>query len=245
MRKFLFIIVAIALIAILGVTLLLSNLNSLVARVIEEEGSKVAATDVKVSGVEIAIREGRGTIGGLTIANPDGYAERHAFALGEATVDMDLESLTGEPIVIEEVRVRAPVVNAEILESGASNLLELQENVRRFAGSAGGGGDGDGAGDDAKRIRIERFLFEEGRIKLDASALGLEARELVLPSIRIDDIGGAEGALPDEIAQAVLDALVRKAAAEAAKAGVEQKAKDLIEDELEDKAKGLLDKIGG
>ena len=43
-----------------------SNLDSIVAGVIETEGSKVTGTQVSVSGAEISAQEGRGTISGLT-----------------------------------------------------------------------------------------------------------------------------------------------------------------------------------
>ena len=98
--------------------------------------------------------------------------------------------------------------------------------------------------EDQKRIRIKRFVFEEGRIEVDAEALGLEKRSLNLPAISLDDIGGAEGARPDAIAKAVLDALTRKASTEIAKAEIKQKVQDLVTDEVKEKAQGLLDKIG-
>lgn len=248
MKRFLIIGFVLLVVVAGGLFVLLSNLDKVVAGLIEKYGGEATATEVAVAEVDISLRDGRGTIAGLTIASPEGYGARQAFALGEATVDIDLESLRGEPIVIDEIRVAAPVVHAEILENGTSNLFQLQQNVQRYAesvGADGGGGNGSGgSGDDeGKRIRITSFIFEEGRIEADASALGLEARSLVLPSIRIDDIGGAAGARPGEIAQAVLGALTRQAATEVAKAGLEQKARDMAEDEAKKQGQGLLDKI--
>jgi hypothetical protein len=233
--------VALVVVVVGGVFYFLSNLNSIVAKIIEDEGSQVVATDVAVSGVDISLREGRGTIAGLSVASPDGFETSHAFTLGEITVDLDLDSVREDPIVIEEIRVRAPVVNAELLQTGSSNIGELQKNVQQYAASLGEGGQ---PSDDVKRIRIKRFVFEKGRIEVNASALGLEERSLDLPAIQLDDIGGAEGALPDAIAQAVLGALTRKATAEIARAEIQNKVKDLVTDKAEEKARDLLDKIG-
>ena len=230
-----------ALVCIGGVFFFLSNLNSIVAGVIEKQGSEVASAEVAVSGVRISLRDGRGTIAGLRIASPDGYRVHHAFTLGEITMDIDLGSLKGEPIVIDEIRVLAPEVKAEFLKTGSSNIGALQKNVQQYASSLDNGGK---KNDDQKRIRIKRFIFEKGRIELDAEALGLEKRSLDLPAIRLDDIGGAEGARPDVIAQAILGALTRKATAELARAGIDQKVRDLVTDEAKEKAQGLLDKIG-
>lgn len=46
---------------------LLSSLNSLVAQAIEKHGSEATGTEVGVSEVEISLKDGRGSIGGLEI----------------------------------------------------------------------------------------------------------------------------------------------------------------------------------
>jgi len=231
-----------------GFVLLVSNLNSLVARIVEEEGSEVTATEVAVAGVDISLREGRAEMAGLTIASPGEFAARHAFSLGGIAVDIDVESLRSDPLVIEEIRVLAPVVNAEIHRDGSSNIATLQRNVQEYAARfAGDGGKDEPSASDgnAKRLRIKRFVFEAGRIAVDASDLGLEPRALDLPAIRLDDIGGPEGALPQEIARAVLGALTRQATTTIAQAEVKEKAREIVAEEAEKQAKSLLSRIGG
>jgi uncharacterized protein involved in outer membrane biogenesis len=229
-----------------GSIFLLSNLNSLVARVIEDQGGEATATDVAVSGVDISLREGRAGMSGLTIASPDGFLARKAFSLGEIMVDIDLESLRNDPVVIEEIRIRAPVVAAEFHDDGLSNIGVLKKNVQDHAASfaSGNGGGPDNAEKaDQKRIRIKRFVFEEGHIEVDASALGLEPMAMDLPSIQLEDIGGPEGALPAEIAQAVLGALTREATSAIARTGLESKVKETVTEEAGKQAKTLLGRI--
>jgi uncharacterized protein involved in outer membrane biogenesis len=230
-----------------GLYYLLSNLNSIVAGLIEKNGSEATATPVAVSGVDISLREGRASLSGLTIDSPDGFDAREAFRLGEITVDIDLESLRDDPLVIREIRVQAPVVQAEVHEDGSSNLMALNRNVQRYTGGTGSGDAGSGGSEaaDQKRIRIESFVFEQGRIEVDAAALGLEPRTVDLPAIRLSDIGGAQGALPGEIAKAVLGSLTRRAAESVAKAGIEAKAKETLKKEAEEQGRKLLEKIGG
>ena len=249
MKKKIFagVFVALVLVVAGGLYCLLSNLDAIVAGLIEKHGSEVTATPVAVAGVDVSLREGKASLSGLTIDSPDGFDARHAFSLGEIAVDIDLESLRDEPIVIREIRVQAPVVQAEVHEDGSSNLLALNENVKRYAGGAGGGeagSDGSSAADQ-KRIRIASFVFEQGRIEVDAAALGLEPRTVDLPAIRLSDIGGAQGALPGEIAKAVLGSLTRQAAEAVAKAGIEAKAKETLKKEAEEQGKKLLQKLGG
>ena len=60
--------------AAVAVYLLLSNLDSLVERGIEKFGSEAAGTKVSVDRVAIDLRQGRGSILGLTVANPPGFS---------------------------------------------------------------------------------------------------------------------------------------------------------------------------
>ena len=243
-RKFLVIALVVAAVAVGAVTLLVSNLDSLVAKLIESEGSKVTGTDVAVSGVKISLKEGSGAISGLTIASPDGFDPAHAFTLGGIRLDLDLGSLRSDPVVIDEIRVSDPQVAAQILADGSSNILVLQKHVAQFAAARGGsgkGGDGKGAQQDTKRLRIKRLVFDGGGIALDATALGDKQREVALPAFTLTDLGGTAGAAPDELAKVVLGALTREATQAIAEAGIKQKAGEVIED----KAQELLDKIGG
>jgi len=234
-------VVVIAVIAVVAF-ILLSNLGSLVAKAIEKQGSEVTQTSVSVSGVDISLRDGRGSIKGLQVASPDGFEARTAFSLGDITLDIDIESVRQDPVVIDEIRIRAPVVNAEITKTGASNVEELRKRVQAYtAGKAGESGESTKG---TKRIRIERFVFEQGRVEVDASALGLEKRTIALPEIRLDDVGGTNGAPPDEIARIILTAMAGKVTSEVAGSGLDRLVKEKLGGSFKDKAKGLPEKIG-
>jgi hypothetical protein len=221
---------------------LLSNLNSLVAGAIEEHGSQVTDTQVGVSGVDISLREGRGSITGLRVANPDGYAAQDAFSLGNITLDIDLGSVRKDPIVIDEIRVQGPVINAEMTKKGSSNLDELRKRVQAYtSGSSGSGSSGD-----EKKIRIKKFVFEQGRVVVDATAIGIEKKEITLPEIRLDNVGGSQGVPPDEIAKIIVTTVAKNVSSEIAGSEIDRLIrKELGEESLTDKASSLLKKIGG
>lgn len=243
MKKILIIagVVVIVLIAV-AVIFLFSNLNSLVAKAIEKHGSDVTQTNVSVSGVDISFREGRGSIKGLHVASPDGFKARNAFSLDDIIVDIDIKSVRENPVVIDEIRIQAPIVNVEIMKTGASNIDELRKRVEAYTGGTTGEG-GESSGD-VTRVRIKKFVFEKGRIELDASALGLEKRTIVLPEIRLNDVGGTNGAPPDEIARIILTTVAKNVTAEIAGSEVDRLIKDKLGDSITDKAKSLLEKIG-
>lgn len=241
MKKVLIAVIVVVVLIVVAVLLLFSNLNSLIAKAIEKHGSDVTQTSVSVSGVDISLREGRGSIKGLRVASPSGFDARDAFSLDDIILDIDVQSLREDPIVIDEIRIQAPVINAEITKTGASNIAKIRENVKaRTAGSAGDGGESSGQ---TKRIRIKQFVFEKGRIEVDTSALGLENRTIELPEIRLSDIGGTSGAPPDEIAKIILTVVAEKVASEIAVSQLDRMVKEKLGGSLTDKAKGLLDKI--
>lgn len=243
MKKVLIIAVIIIVVVAAAIIFLVSNLDSLVAKMIEKHGSEATGTSVAVSGVEISLREGRGSIRGLEIANPEGFSPQKAFSLDDITLDIDIESLRGEPVVIEEIRVKAPVVFAEITKTGSSNIDQLRKNVQENA--RGGTEEGDGTESEAKRLRIKKFVFEEGEIRIDGSALGIKERIVKLPEIRMNDIGGEKGATPNEIAVIVLRSVASEAASSVARSGVDELIKEKLGGSVKEKAKDLIKKIGG
>ena len=222
-----------------GIFYTMSNLDRLVAEAIEKHGSEVTQTRVGVGGVDISVREGRGSIQGLTVANPDGFEGGNAFSLGDITLDIDLASVRKDPIVIDEILIRAPQVSAVFKSDGGSNLDDLRKQVQSHAPAGAGGGE-DRSSDPAK-LRIRKLTFEGGKIDVDATALGLDQRSLDLADIHMSDIGGASGATADEIATIILSRLAKDAAQDIAGSEVKRQ----IENKLGEEAEGLLDKLRG
>lgn len=237
------VVLLVVIVIAVGVWMLFSNLNSLVAKAISKEGSKVTETSVTVSGVNIKLREGRGSINNLSIASPQGFNADQAFSLGNITVDLDLESVRKDPIVIEEIRISAPEVHAEFNDKGESNIDELRKRVQSYTAKAGGGGGEGGGGEPEKKLRIAKFVFEKGKIDVDASALGIDKRSIDLPEIRLTNVGGSNGGTPDQIAKEIMGAVAKQVTTEIAQSEIQSRIKDQLGESLGDKAKGLLDKI--
>ena len=239
MKKVLIVVLVVVILIAVALVLLFSNLDSIIAKAIERTGSEVTQTRVSVSGLDLSLREGRGTIKGLQVANPPGFEAPHAFTLDDITLDIDIQSLSGDPIIIDEIRIKAPVINAEITKEGASNIEKIRENVKAYSSSSTGG---ETTGE-ARMIRIRRFVFEKGRVEVDASALGLERRTVDLPEMHLSDIGGSEGAPPDEIAKMILAEVAKQVSSEIAGSQLDRLIEEKLGGSVKDKAKGLLDKI--
>jgi hypothetical protein len=72
----------------------------------------------------------------------------------------------------------------------------------------------------------------------------VEKQTIVLPEIRLSDVGGVSGAAPDEIAKIILTTVAKKAMSEIARSEVNRRVKDELANSIADKAKGLFEKIG-
>jgi len=204
--------VAVLLVVVIGaaVWFVTQRLDSFVASLIEQQGTAITGTAVRVGGVDIDLRAGRGSIRGLRVANPSGYSGSEAFTLGEITLDIDLASITSSPIGIDELVVGAPEANFEVDARGRSNFQVIKSNVDRYTAGSGAAEEPTTAAGEPMRLRISRFRFEDGRVRADISALDVErdSFDAKLPSLRLGDVSGT----PGEIGKTVITAFTTQVA---------------------------------
>lgn len=212
---------------------LLANLDSIVAGVIEDVGSDVMKTDVRVSGVSIDLKEGKAAIAGMTIANPKGYSSAKLFELKDIMVDLDLGSLGKDVLVIEAVRIQNPRINFEGDADGGSNMQTLMDNMN--SGSADSGAKTEA---EQTRMIISSFQMSDAQVKATTKLKSGEPMEIKLPAIKMSGIGKAQGGVTaDVVAKEITSEVIRAVLKAAAKSGIEQA--------IEKKKTGLLDKLKG
>ena len=254
MKKFTLGFILIIVLAIgAGIYYVLTNLDSLVEAAIEEHGSKATQTAVRVDKVRIDLTDGAGAVYGLTVANPKGFSDPHAFSLGQIRIKIDIKSLKEEPYVIDEITVRAPRVFAEINKDRKNNLNELKKNLPVSTATAKTKQD---KTTDGPRLIIRRVLFSDGNIQAKVVPLNKEY-QIKLPTLNMTNVGGKNGATPAQIAKEISARFTDMAVAEVKKQGfnaeldklkakAETKLKEQIdiklEEQLKEKFKGLLPK---
>lgn len=210
-----------------------SNLDKIVAGVIEDVGSDVLKTSVSVSGVEIDLKGAKAGIAGMAIANPKGYSRANLFELEGISVDLDIKTVTQDVLVIKAIYIQNPKILFEGNASGGSNMQTLLDNIES------GASDGDvAAGGEAMKMIIDRFEFSGGLVKASSEMKPGEVMDIKLPAIKMSGIGRAQGGVTaDVVAEKIGKELVSEIISAAAKAGVNKA--------LEEKKKGLLDKLKG
>ena len=241
------IVILVVLILIGGLFLVVySSLDKIVKTAMEHFGSQILGTTVQVSAVDISPTSGTGTIRSVHVRNPGGFSPGDAFSLGEISLKIDVASVTGNPVVINEVLINAPVVSYELNNKGQSNIDAIRKNVEKYqGGSSEASSSSEGETDEGEPLRliIRKFSFENGRIK--AGVAGMEGDEVTvdLPSIRLKGLGGANGAAPDEIGKTVMMAFGRSVTKAVSTEGIANLLDEKIGGTAGEAAKGLLKKV--
>lgn len=244
------VILGLALIVVLaigvGVYYILTNLDAIVEAAIEKYGSEATQTAVRVDSVKIILKDGSGAINGLTVANPKGFALSHAFSLAEIKTGIDLKSLKQEPYVINEIIVRAPQVFVEINKDNKNNLNELRKKLSVGKPTDPHEQEADKTADAAPRLIIRRILFTDGNIKALAVPLDNKEYNLKLPSLKMSNLGGNNGATPTELAKEIIDRLIEQAKNEIKKKGIDaevEKLKTKAKAKVEEEKAQLKEKV--
>ena len=233
-RTVIAVLVALTAVTVIAVYWLVSNLDSIVAGAIEKAGSQAAGVPVKVSGVSISLKEGRGEIRGLTVGNPAGFDGPYALKLGSIVLAIDTASIGSDPVRIKQISVDGANLLAEIKAGAGINLAKINDNL------SSGGKDTSSAGpsEQGPKVVIERFDFTDASMTLKAPTK--QERTQDLGDIHVTNIGeGSGGATAAQAASQLLGPVIREAvkqarsgAAEMGVEGYKQGAIDKLKDKL-------------
>lgn len=214
------------------------SLDSIVAAAIERFGSQATQTRVEVSDVDISLGEGKASIAGLTVANPEGYSADHVFALGRMAVTIDTDTITKQPLVINEIRVSGPRALYEINKAGKANIQALRDNL-----ASGQSAEPATEGTPIKLI-IRKLIIEDGRVEGRVAAFEDREFSTALPRIELNNLGQkTNGASPAELAQEIAAVLARRVGEAATRMGIERYAGKSMEElrkQLEERTGGAL-----
>ena len=222
---------------------LYTNLDAIVKREIESHGSRLTGTTVWVESVSISPTSGKGTLRGLHISNPSGFTSEDAFSLEEISLDIRPSTITDNPVVIESIVVRSPVIHYELSAHGSSNIGEITSNVKKSDSK-----DSSSSSDSSDtRLSVGRFTFEGGQMDASTGELLGKKIEVRLPGLSMSNLSGS----PSSVAQRILSVYLAKVlfvvATSQLEKGVESQATDVIKAAIPGKAGealgGLVDDV--
>ncbi len=212
MKKILIGLVVLVVIIVGAAYFLLGNLDNIVKAAIEKYGSEVTQTHVGVGGVKIGLTDGLGSISNLKIGNPKGFKSDYLFHMDNAGVQLDLERLSKEVIVINQILIDSPSVIYE-LAKGGSNIDAIKKNVDAYAGGSSNNGDSGGP-----KLIIENLIIKNGDIQVLSSMVKDKTLSTKLPAIHMRDIGkDSGGATSADVAKKVISVLTKQVGTAAGK----------------------------
>lgn len=117
-------LVAFVLVAVLTLPLWISPVATSLAKSIVP---KYTGTAFNVERMDLNPYTGKLRISGVTLANPEGYAEINAFSLGTITVDIEVSTLLSKTIHVREITVDSPFASYVFDANGINNFGRIVE----------------------------------------------------------------------------------------------------------------------
>jgi len=231
--------------------------NDYVKTQIETLGSEVTEQKVTVNNVDFKLTKGIAAINGLTLANPNTYQQKNAFTLGTIALDIDIASLTKEPIIIESFTIKDAKAFVEFTKSGGANFKDIIDAINKKLPKTSSSQEGKQK--DEPKVSVTKLVLSGIGLSLDLRQLGFKEYQENLPEINLGAIGGKTGLpvsqLGVEISKKIMDSIWQQAKnvqGKKLKDKAKQKLKEetkKIEDKYKEKAKkklgSLLDKFKG
>jgi hypothetical protein len=227
----------------------LNSLDSLVKKQLELHAGKALKTEVNVSAVKIKLLDGFGEISGFQVSNPAGFSKEKALKFSTVRLDIDTKNLRRMPIVIEEITIDSLAALFEVNDAGQGNFSELLKNVERSAPNKPSSDQppDQPEQDSDLRIAINQITIKDTALAIDLTALGDKKYQEVLPTLHIENVGGAQGVPPAKLSTETAKVVLQKLIKETRKKH-EEKLKDKAIEKIKEKAgesmKGLLEKLG-
>jgi hypothetical protein len=234
-RKILAIVAVPGLVLAAALAFLWTNLDWIVKNAIERYGSQATGAKVRVDRVALRPAQGKGSIEGLTVKNPPGYRAPHILSLGAISVRIEPRTIASNPVVIDDIRITSPLVVFEMNDARVANVDVLKKNLgpgqpEKPAARGKKGQKGQG-----KRLRIRHLSIENAKAEVRIASLGDKPRIVALSRIEMTDIGGKNGAPPEEAAKQIVTAILAEVSNEVGKAGASKLLENAVERALKRK----------
>ncbi len=216
--------------------------NGFIKTQIELHGSHLTSQTVAVEKVDLKLTEGFGGIYGLTVSNPAQYQQENALSLGEISLDIDVESVTSSPVVLESIRVSAAQAAVEFDKEGNNNIQDILDAIESHTSTSPEQQKKQKKQDKkpTTKVAINSIVIEKLKLTLDLQDVNGEVMDVQLPDIKLDGIGGTEGLPADKLAIEISKKLL-ESVKDAAVKHYKNAASDALMDKIGDKANELFD----
>ena len=154
--------------------------------------------------IRVELTKGDGLLKDFRLGNPKGFSREELLSIGKGTVDLDLKSIASPVVRIQKVDLN----DVSILFEGSGkrnnmNALKAQVNERSSRPEKG-------KPTQEKKIRITSLVLNNVRLDVRMSGIA-KMGNLNLGTIRMDNLGGADGDTASEIAAKISNEISSRA----------------------------------
>ena len=204
MKSTRYLIVLAALAAVVGLMWLYKGKDWLIRDAIVSATEKATGVNVHLGSVRVELTKGDGLLKDFRLGNPKGFSREELLAIGKGTIDLDLKSVTGPVVQVTKVDLN----DVSILFEGkgkANNMNALKAQVKERASRPQ-----KDKPEKETKIRIASLVMNN--VKLDVRMASIvKVGKLDLGTIRMNNLGGADGDTPSEIAAAISNEISSRA----------------------------------
>ena len=221
-KKILIGVAVLVLIIVIGVMVLMGNLNGIVKGIIEKVGTSVTGVPVTVGAVDIKISEGSAAIRQLSVANPEGFSAKPMLDFGELAAKLDVKGK-----IINHVKIASPHILFE-QKGKTSNFQALQDNMSKDAEEKPKEDPAPAEGEPTI-LQIDLIEITDAQVAV-VSDLFEGTKNLTIPSITFENLKGTG----EEIGKQVISQLTAQI--------IEEVTNQVIQKQVE---KAVGEKLGG
>lgn len=162
--------------------------DALLKGAIEVVGTEVLGTSVTVTSVSVSPLNGRGSISGLRIENPQGFNADYVIELSAILLNINTSTVFSEVVEIESVTIVRPQITYEtrITTDNIRTLLGALSSTQSSSSNAERAASGG-----SKRVIIRQLQILEPQLTLVAAGI---TAPISLPDIQLQNIGTASEA---------------------------------------------------
>lgn len=206
-KKLGILLAVLAVLAAGGVWYVKTNLDMIIKNALEDYGSQATKTDVNIDKVKVSLATGEGRVEGINIGNPKSYVAAKAITVGDVTLKVDTNSITGSgPVIIKELTIEKPYVTYEVGATGNSNLQDIQKNVAGYNPSKSSGSK------QGRKVIIRDLYIRNGQVSATHALLKGKEVKTPLPLIHLRNVGKpGEGSTGAEITKQVIGQMANAA----------------------------------
>lgn len=230
----------IVLVLIAGGIFLYLNFGDLSKKAVEKVASEALNVPVKISKLDLSLKEKSVTVSGIRIANPKGYSKPYAVQVGAVSVALAEVPENFELIKFKSINVRDTIVNLEVTEQ-TTNLSQLKDGMAKKPASAKPSN---------TKVIVDKFNINQSTLNPAVTLIGGDLGTVKVPPVTLSGIGKKEnGVLAEEAIQQILNQYLNIAVKEANTAGYLRGLIDVdvdkIKNQVKDKIEGKLKNLGG